>query len=149
MLFSFVLLFGAPYLPTKRRQTQSALKLMRLKKGQAIYELGCGDGRVLLYAAQQGYQGVGYELNPILVIIAKVVTWRYRSQVKIVWGNFWKADLSKADAVYVFLLDKFMARFDKKMTEIKGISIPVVSYAFKIPDKAHIKELDGLYLYKY
>ena len=52
-LFSFaaVLLVGAPYLPTLRPQVLTGLDLLHLKKGQTMLELGCGDGRVLLEAA--------------------------------------------------------------------------------------------------
>lgn len=149
MLFGFVLLFGAPYLPTKKRQTETVLELMKLKKGATIYELGCGDGRVLRHFASQGYKAVGYELNPLLVIVAKMVTWKYRKNVRIVWGNFWRADLTTADGVYIFLLDNFMQRFDQKMIQRTGKPIPVVSYAFTIPDKKIITEKNGLYLYKY
>lgn len=149
LLFGFVLLFGAPYLPTQRKQTERAIELLHLKKGQTLYELGCGDGRVLRYAAEQGYKGVGYELNPLLVLVAIVVTWRHRRDVRIVWGSFWKADLDKADGVYVFLLDRFMSRFDAMMQRRKGRSIRVVSFAFQIPGKQVVTEQDGLFVYKY
>lgn len=149
VLFGFVLAFGAPYLPTRRKEAATALKLLDLKKGQTLYDLGCGDGRVLKLAAQQSLKGVGYELNPILVLIAKLNTYRYRKQVKIVWGNFWKADLSSADGVFVFLLDRFMRKLDKKLQREIHKPMNVVSFAFEIPDKKIEKEQDGIYLYKY
>jgi SAM-dependent methyltransferase len=148
-LFGFVLAFGAPYLPTRRRETLAALKLLDLKKGQTLYDLGCGDGRVLKLAARQGLKGVGYELNPLLVLVAKLNTYKYRKQVKIVWGNFWKADLSSADGVFVFLLERFMRRLDKKMQREAHRPVKLVSFAFTIPDKKVEKSVDGLYLYKY
>lgn len=114
-LFGFVLLFGAPYLPTQRQQAQAALDLLALKKGQTLYEFGCGDGRVLRQAAERGLKVVGYELNPLLVLVARCYTWKYRKQVKIVWGSFWKADISQADGVFVFLLDRFMRQLDSKL----------------------------------
>ncbi len=43
--FSFVLLFGAPYLPTLKKQIRTTFKLAELSKGDTIIELGCGDGR--------------------------------------------------------------------------------------------------------
>ncbi len=149
LLFGFVLLFGAPYLPTRRRQAQAALDLLELKKGQTLYELGCGDGRVLRQAAQRGLYAVGYELNPILVIAARCHTWRYHKRVKVVWGNFWYADLKKADGVFVFLLDRFMARLDQKLAEEIDKPIRVVSYAFKIPNRTHKVEREGMFLYEY
>lgn len=153
LLFGFVLLFGAPYLPTRRRQAQTALDLLDLQPGQTLFELGCGDGRVLRQAAERGLRAVGYELNPILVLVARAYTWRYRKVVKVVWGNFWRADLSAADGVFVFLLDRYMEQFDNKLQQRsisgKKTSLPVVSYAFKIPGKKPKKARDGLFLYTY
>jgi SAM-dependent methyltransferase len=148
-LFGFVLAFGAPYLPTRRKETQAALDLLSLKKGQTLYDLGCGDGRVLKMAARQGLNGVGYELNPLLVLVAKIYTYKYRHQVKIVWGNFWKADISKADGIFIFLIERFMRKLDLKLQKEVRKPVRVVSFAFKIPDRKIEKNNDGMHLYKY
>jgi 16S rRNA A1518/A1519 N6-dimethyltransferase RsmA/KsgA/DIM1 with predicted DNA glycosylase/AP lyase activity len=150
LIFGFVVLFGAPYLPTLKKQTDGALDLLDLKPGQTLLELGCGDGRVMRAAAVRGINVVGYELNPILVIIAWFVTLRYRKQVKVVWGNFWRITLPPADGIFVFLLDKYMKKLHTKLIqEQKGSSIKIVSFAFQIPNKKPVKTNGGLYLYKY
>ena len=150
MSFGFVLLFGAPYLPTLAVQQQKALKLLNLKEGEMLLELGCGDGRVLLAAAKQGINGVGYELNPILFIVAKVVTWRYRRIVKINFGNYWQANWPPADGIYVFLLDRYMQKLHKKITHnYSGKIVKVVSFAFKIPHQIPTSTDTNLYLYEY
>lgn len=146
--FSFVLTRGAPYLPTQKKQAEAGLDLLNLRQDQTLYELGCGDGRVLRRAAARGLKCVGYELNPLLYVVARVVTWKYRKNVRIVFGDFWAADLSGADGVFVFLLDKFMTRFDKKM-QSAGKPLPVVSYAFEIPGKKPAGTRDGIFLYQY
>lgn len=148
-LFGFVLIYGAPYLPTLRRQSEAALDLLDLKKGQTLYELGCGDGRVLKLAAQRGLKVVGYELNPLLVVVAQLNTLRYRRRVKIVWGNFWKADLKDADGIYVFLLDRFMEKLGDKLKKNVSSGTKVASYAFEIPGETACRQKDGVYLYKY
>ena len=63
--FAGVVAFGAPYLPTLRPQVETALELVNLMPGQTLLELGCGDGKVLVAAAQTGLHAVGYELNPL------------------------------------------------------------------------------------
>lgn len=149
IIFGFVLLYGAPYLPTKRAQAQAALDLLDLQPGQTFYELGCGDGRVLKQAAQRELNAVGYELNPLLVILARLYTWRYRKRVRIIWGNFWSADLSRADGVFVFLLDRFMARLDRKLQREVNSPVKLASFAFKIPHKKPLKSQTGIFLYQY
>lgn len=149
LLFGFVILFGAPYLPTKAKQKTSALNLLDLQPGQLFLEFGCGDGRVLKAAAAKGWRCVGYELNPILVLVSICVNWRYRHQVKVVWGSFWRADITKADGIFVFLLDSFMERLDKKLTTESSRQLKMASFAFKVPHKKIIKERDGVFLYRY
>jgi hypothetical protein len=153
LLFGFVVLFGAPYLPTQKRQIEAALELLNLKKGQTLLELGCGDGRVLKAAAKQGIRGVGYEINPVLVIAAKLYTYNYRDTVSIKWGNYWTATWPEAEGVYVFLLDKYMKKLEKKLLKEKAgwsvSSIKLASYTFKMPGKKPSKEAHGIFLYEY
>lgn len=148
VLFGFVVIFGAPYLPTHRRQAEIALDILDLKKGQTLYELGSGDGKVLQLAAQRGLSAVGFELNPVLAVISRLRTWKYRSTVKIVWGDYWSKNWDDADGVYVFLVSRYMKKLDRKMNKSKKPK-RLVSYAFQIPNKKAIKSKDGLFLYTY
>ena len=147
--FSGVLLFGAPYLPTLKPQVGLALKLADLKAGQTLLELGCGDGRVVVAAAKQGLNVVGYELNPLLAGLAWLRTRRYRRQVTIIWGNFWNKPWPPAEAIFTFLLPRYMAKLDKKISETTEQPIKLVSFAFQVPGKKPTAEKAGLYLYNY
>ena len=149
LLFGFVVFFGAPYLPTLNPQVKTALELADLNKGQHLLELGCGDGRVLVAAAKRGIRVTGYELNPVLAVVCWIRTFRYRPLVKVVWGNFWNAHLPKADAIFVFLLPRYMARLDKKITQQTSKPVKLISFAFTIRGKALDHEQDGVYLYIY
>jgi len=150
LAFGFVIIFGAPYLPTMKKQQEQAFKLLNLKPGQKILELGSGDGRVLLAAARQGLLADGYELNPLLYLLSKAVCFKHRKQINVYYGNFWHKKWPKADGIFVFLHPRFMNKLDKKIQhEFKGISVKVVSYAFKIPGKKPQKTKDALYLYLY
>jgi len=149
LLFCAAIFFGAPYLPTLKPQIQEALDLLDLKPGQTMIELGSGDGRVLRAAAEKGVQVVGYEINPFLVIVSYFVTLKYRKQVTIVWGNFWRRKLPKSDAVFVFLLTRYMSKLDQKMKSYSYKPIKVASVAFQIPDKKPTTENNGVFLYVY
>lgn len=148
-VFGSVLLFGAPYLPTLTPQVKTALELANLQKGQHLLELGCGDGKVLIAAAEQGLHVTGYELNPILAFISWMRTRRYKGQAKVVWGNFWQTKLPPADAIFVFLLPKYMDKLDNKITQEFSNPVKLVSFAFTIPNKLAVQEKNGLFAYDY
>lgn len=149
LCFGGVLLFGAPYLPTLTPQMQAALRLAALKPGDTMLELGCGDGKVLIAAAQSGITVIGYELNPVLVVVAWLRTRRYRHKVRIVWGDFWRRPWPPADAIFVFLLPRYMKRLDTKIMQFNHRPVKLVSFAFRIPAKHIDNERQGVYLYEY
>jgi hypothetical protein len=147
--FCGVLLFGAPYVQTLTPQVQAALQLANLKPGDTLLELGCGDGKVLIAAAKQGISVVGYELNPILALVAWGRTRRYGSQVKIIWGSFWHYSWPPSEAVFVFLIPRYMSKLDKKCMQYSHRPIKLVSFAFEVPGKKAVSQKAGVYLYRY
>ena len=149
-LFSLVILRGAPYLPTLKKQAEDALDLLDLKPGQIMLELGSGDGRFLAAAARRGVYSVGFELNPILVIWTKLRYYKYRKFISVKWGDFWISEWPKSDGMYVFLLQKYMKKLDTKVAQYaKGRQYKLVSYGFEIQDKKPTKTEKGLRLYIY
>ncbi len=149
LMFGFVLLFGAPYLPTLKPQIGRALDLLDLQPGDTMLELGCGDGRVLAAAAQRGLNAIGYELNPLLVIVAKLCTWKYRRQVRVVWANYWNVAWPKADGIFVFLLESYMKKLDTYITQKYRKNVKLVSYAFQVPGRQADKRDQGMFYYEY
>ena len=147
--FGFVLAFGAPYLPTLTPQMHAALDLADLQPGQTLLELGCGDGKVLVAAARRGLNVIGYELNPLLVIVCKLRCWRYRHLVTVKWGDFWRSPWPAADAIFVFLLPKHMDRLDKKIIQYKHKPVKLVSFAFSLPNREASAHKDSVFLYEY
>lgn len=150
LLFGFVVFFGAPYLPTMKKQRLAALELLDLDPGQTLLELGSGDGSVLRAAASKGIKVVGYELNPLLVIVSYFRTIKYRKYVQIKWGNYWNEIWPRADGVYAFILDRYMEKLDKKIVQnYPEQKVKLASYAFKIPNKEPIAQKRGVFLYEY
>jgi SAM-dependent methyltransferase len=144
--FGGVLLRGAPYLPTLNVSGKAALDLLNLKPGDTLLELGSGDGKMLVRAAEAGLNVVGIELNPLLVVVSWLRTQRYRKQVRIMWGDFWRVEWPECDGVFTFLLDRFMPKLDAKMQTVQK---PLASFAFQIPGRAPDAEAHGVYLYRY
>lgn len=149
LLFSLVVLVGAPFLPTLKNQVEPALDMLDLSPGQTLLELGSGDGRVLLAAAHRGINSVGYELNPLLVIYSWLITRKYRKYIRIVWGNYWEKSWPRADGIFVFLLQPYMEKLDKKITQYKHKPVKLVSFAFVIKSRKAVVSKQGMHLYEY
>lgn len=150
LCFGLVIMVGPPYLPTLDEQVTIALDMLDLKQGQTMLELGCGDGKVLIAAAERGWQAVGYELNPLLVLVAWLRTRRYGNQVRVVWGNLWQISRwPQADGIFVFMLQKYMSKLDYEVAAWHRRPVKLVSFAFHIEGKKPIMAKKGLFLYYY
>lgn len=156
LCFSLVIFVGPPYLPTLSPQVETALDMLELQPGQTMLELGCGDGKVLVAAAQRGWKVTGIELNPILVLVCKIRTWRYRRLVTVRLGNYWNTRLwGEADGIFGFVLPRYMAKLDRAIEawrlEKGGATrtVRLASFAFKIPSKKIDTERNGVFLYLY
>ncbi len=149
LFYGWVILFGAPYVPTLQAQRQKAIDMLQLKPGQVFVDLGSGDGSTLILAAQRGAKAIGYELNPFLVIISWVRTRPYRQQVKIRMRNFFKADLSNTDAIFVFLIGHYMKKLDRLIDGQPHKRLRIVSNTFAIPGRKAVTKTGPLYLYVY
>jgi len=98
-------LYGLPWIPTRERRIRKALELAKLQPDETLYDLGAGDGRVLIMAAKVfGAQAVGIEIGPVQCLVGWLRIWfsgsRYKAQMGC--GNFYKADISDADVVFVY-----------------------------------------------
>lgn len=149
VLVQFAVFFGPPYVPTLRRQRRAALDMLNLKTGQTFYDLGCGDGSLLIDASRRGLRAVGYEINPLLASVAWLRTRRYKKNVRVVIGNFWKADLSDADGIFIFLASRYMSRMDRLISKEAKKPVRLVSYGFPVSGRKATSEKEALFLYKY
>jgi hypothetical protein len=102
-------LYGLPPVPTKPGRIQKALKLANLQPDETLYDLGAGDGRVLLIAARDfGAKAVGLEIGPVqcALIWLRATASGSGNRIQIHWENFYKADLKDADVVFVYATSK-------------------------------------------
>lgn len=140
--------FGAPYLPTHRRSVLLALKLLNLRPGERLLELGAGDGRLIKAAAELDWRVVGYELNPAWWLVSYLRTLQFGPRVNIKFANYltaeWPVD---AKAVYVFSSAHAMQALAKKI-KTWPMPLKVVSYGFALPGHKPIHRTGAFYVYE-
>jgi 16S rRNA A1518/A1519 N6-dimethyltransferase RsmA/KsgA/DIM1 with predicted DNA glycosylase/AP lyase activity len=139
---------GAPYLPIRRPDVEAALDLAEVVSGQTVVDLGSGDGRLLKAAARRGAKAIGYEINPLLWLWSLATTWRYRQLVTIHLGDLWTSHLPDTDVVYVFMIQRYINRLDRKLARELKRPTKVVSYVFELPRKP-VKTTYNTQLYRY
>lgn len=137
------LIHGAPFVPTPMNAVKKTLKAANIKPGEKVYDLGCGDGRVVYLANKiYGAEGVGFELSPLVYALAKIRQFFWRSKAKIHFGNFKKYDLSDADVVFCYLLPDTMVRLAPKFAKELKPGARLVSYAFNIEGWKPTRQVD-------
>ena len=125
----------APYVPTKITRIGKILKIAGLKKGLTFWELGSGDGRVVIEAAKTGAKAYGIEQSLIRVFWSKFQAGKMSVDKNTVFihGNIFKTDFSSADLVFIFLLPKGVEKLEpllrKKLK--KGSKIITQTFHFK------------------
>jgi precorrin-6B methylase 2 len=127
----------APFDPTPQEVVERMLALAAVKKNDVVYDLGSGDGRVVVAAAKTyGVRAVGFEIDPGLVKLARENARKQGVEklVEIRQQDFMNADLSPATVVTLYLsYDGNLALRPKLMHELKP-SARVVSYTFDMGD---------------
>jgi SAM-dependent methyltransferase len=91
------------YAPTPDDLVEPILTLAGVKAGQTVYDLGSGDGRVLVTAARLGCRAVGYEIDPELIAAARARAAAAHVDIEVRQADLFAADLSDADVIYVYL----------------------------------------------
>ncbi len=149
VLFGLGAIFGAPYLPVLKAEHDNLLDMCELDPGDTLLDLGSGDGRFLKAAAKRGYIAIGYEINPILYVISRLITYRQRNAVTIYLGDYWHKQLPEAKAIYVFLIDRYMKRLDKKLSKEIKSPTNVISFVFAIPNRKPDLSTRNAFRYRY
>ena len=140
----------APAFPTPQTVVDQMLTLAKIQPGETVYDLGCGDGRIVISAAQQFHaKSVGIEIRRDIYerTLARVAALGLTDQVKIVHGNALRYDLSPADVVTLYLLTSSNERLKPLLEKQLKASARVVSHDFEIqgwkPTTVHKVMADG------
>lgn len=121
--------------PTRHAIADAMLQLADVTAGDVVYDLGSGDGRIPIIAAQKyGARGLGIEINPSLV----TQSWdnandaEVANRVKFIVGDLFDADLSEATVVTMYLSPSIMKRLIPKLRALRP-GTRIVSHQFDIP----------------
>lgn len=128
-------MFIAPFVASPLPVVKQMLTLADLKPGEILYDLGCGDGRVVIMAAQDfGAQGVGVEMREDLAkqALQKVSELGLDGRVKIVQSDMFKVDLSQANVVTLYLTTSANDRVKPKLDAELKAGTRVVSHDYEI-----------------
>lgn len=148
--------YGAPFVPTEPEVVERTMELAQVKEGDIFYDLGSGDGRLVLAAALRGAQAYGIEIDPLRVWYSRL--WirmlRLGGKAKILKQDMFTVDYSNATVVNLFLLHKTNKALQQKLLKELRPGTRVVAYGFGFGDQTPIKIDDNpgsvfgpLYLY--
>lgn len=136
-------LYGLPWIPTREKRIRKALQLAKLQPGEIFYDLGAGDGRVLLIAAKEfGADAVGIEIGPVQCLLGRLRIWLSghrlhrggKPKARMRCGNFYKANISAADVVFVYATSSQTSRLLPLLEQQLHPGARVVSIAADFPD---------------
>lgn len=143
---------GAGFEPTSRKIVKNMLEMARVEAGDVVYDLGSGDGRIVIEAARSFNAGaVGIEADPLRFLWskAKVLLLGLQNQVDIRWGNFFREDISEATVVTLFLSRKANQNLKRKLKVELQPGTRVVTYYWKFNRWKPVQEdlKNHIYLY--
>lgn len=124
----------APYVSTKMDLINSVLKRAGAKKSRTFYELGSGDGRVVLEAAKLGAVSFGIEQSWLRVLLSKYLAKKLKlDNAHFLHGNIFKRSYTDADVIYIYLLKEAVARLEAQLKKElkKGSTVITQTYHFK------------------
>ncbi len=143
-----------PYVPTTEQAVDAMLKLADVKKTDVVYDLGCGDGRIVIAAAKNfGARGVGIDINPVRIMEAKENARKagIENLVRFEENDLFQADIHEASVVTLFLLSTVNLKLRPKLLQDLKPGTRVVSNTFDMGDwkpdrEANVEGADGYYL---
>jgi SAM-dependent methyltransferase len=134
-----------PYVPTPEDVVAEMLNTAGVKKGDILYDLGCGDGRIVITAAQQfGIRGVGIDIDPVRIKEARLNAEKagVTGLVKFIEQDLFESKIGEATVVTLYLLPSINLKLRPKLFRELKPGTRIVSHAFDMGDWKPEKQLD-------
>ena len=143
--------YSVPWVPASMQIVRKMLALADVGSEDRVYDLGCGDGRIVITAARDyGVYAVGIERDFIRYLWCQILiaVLGLRDRVSIVYGDFFEQDISKATVITCYLQQSTNEELQRKFKRELQPNARIVSYNFTFPkfDLA-AEDAAGLYLY--
>jgi ribosomal protein L11 methylase PrmA len=126
-----------PYVPTPETVVSAMLRLAQVKKGDVLYDLGSGDGRIVIAAARRyGIRAVGIDIDPrrIAEANAKAREAGVANRVRFIRQDLFDADFSEATVVTLYLLPRLNLKLRPKLLAELRPGTRIVSHGFDMGD---------------
>jgi SAM-dependent methyltransferase len=134
-------LSGAPFVPLAKGKIREALEKGGLCEKDIFYDLGCGDGRALLIAAEKFnvQKAVGWDIAIAPFFIAKMVVAgsKAKDRIEIHLGSLFLADISKATFIYIYLLPVMIDKVADKIAKEAPVGAKIACAAFPFDESIH------------
>ena len=145
-------IIGAGWEPTSKILVRKMLEIAEVNSEDILYDLGSGDGRIIIEAARRYHaNAVGIEADPLRYIWSKLMILLYgvNQKVKVIWGNFFNKDLTSATIVTLFLSSKANQQLKTKLQNELKPGTRIVSYYWTFHEWEPVKEdkKDKIYMY--
>ncbi len=124
---------GAPYWPTRLKKVRQMLTMANVQPGELVFDLGCGDGRIIVMAARRfNARAVGIEIDLIRYLWCQflITILGLRKKVRVIYGDLFTKDISNADVVICFLLQNTNDKLESKLIEELRPNARVVSHTY-------------------
>lgn len=143
-----------PFVPTDDALIAAMFRLAGLNKNDVLYDLGAGDGRIVITAAKQfGIEAVGIELDPLRISesLEDAMEARVEHLVDFIEGDIFEADFSAASVITLYLMDSVNVLLRPRLLAELRPGTRIVSHAFDMGDWQADEELGlgGISLYKW
>jgi len=148
----------SPYVASPAKAVDLMLEMAKIKPGETVYDLGSGDGRIVIAAAEKyKAKAMGIEISPKLVAsaTAEIERAKLTDQARVIQGDVFEADLTGADVVTIYLDTQSNAKLKPRLEKFLKHGARVVSYDYPVPGwkATRIEKIEGrrehpIYLYE-
>jgi hypothetical protein len=144
-----------PFVPSRAEIVQKMLSMAKLKKHDVLYDLGSGDGRIVIEAAKRyAVSAVGIEMDPLRIEMAyqRARVERVDRMVQFIKGDFFRVDISKASVVTMFLLQTVNLELRARLLSQLAPGTRIVSHRFHMgnwkPKRVAVIGNDKIYYWR-